>query len=446
MKRLVDNLLLDWKNSSRRKPLIVRGARQVGKTFTIANFGAANYKTLVVIDFERNPVLKKIFETDIQPSRIVDELELATSKKITPGETLIFFDEIQECPRALVSLRYFYEEMPGLHIIAAGSLLEFAMGEISFPVGRIQFAEIFPLNFLEFQMALGNERAIDYLSCPPKEMSDTSHLFLMKQLKDYFFVGGMPEAVKTFVETKSINNAIEVQGEICNSLKQDFAKYNPHVDKQCLAGVFTSLAMNVGKQTKYTSLNNDFSNPTIKKAYNTLVQAKLVHTINSVNPQGFPLQIMTSKIFKTCMLDIGIMNFLCGIYKTDEYFKTDLSGIYRGAMAEQFVGQEIAVNQNNELFYWSRQAKNSSAEVDYVIAVNDTIIPVEVKSAKAGKLRSMHQFLKEYPDCKGGYVFSANNYSEFPEQKLTFLPLYFAYSASKNNIMDSLTEKPVTII
>ncbi|MCX6163181.1 MAG: AAA family ATPase [Ignavibacteriae bacterium] len=432
MKRLVDNILSDWKNSFRRKPLIVRGARQVGKTFTITNFGKTNFKTLVVIDFERDPGFKNIFENDLQPARIIDELELATSKKITTRETLIFFDEIQECPRALVSLRYFYEEMPGLHVIAAGSLLEFAMGEISFPVGRIQFTEIFPLNFLEFQMALGNERAIAYLSGIPKELPDASHQFLLKQVKDYFFVGGMPEAVKTFAETKSINRAIEVQGEICNSLKQDFAKYNPQVDKQCLAGVLTSLAANVGKQTKYVSLSNDFSNPTIKKAYNTLVQAKLVNTINSVNPQGFPLQIMTSKVFKTCMLDIGIMNFLCGIYKTDEYFKNDLLSIYRGAMAEQFAAQEIAMNQNNELFYWSRQAKSSSAEIDYVMAVNDRIIPVEVKSAKAGSLRSMHQFLKEFPECRGGYVFSANKYAELPEQKLTFIPLYFAYSASKN--------------
>ena len=431
MKRLVDNILLDWKNSSRRKPLIVRGARQVGKTFTITNFGTTNFKNLVVIDFERNHRFKNIFENDLQPARIIDELELATGKKIAQGETLVFFDEIQECPGALVSLRYFYEEMPGLHIIAAGSLLEFAMGELSFPVGRIQFAEIFPLNFLEFQMALGNERAVEYLSGTPKELSDTAHQFLLKQVKDYFFVGGMPEAVKTFAATKSINRAIEVQGEICNSLKQDFAKYNPHIDKQCLSGVFTSLAMNVGKQTKYASLSNDFSNPTIKKACNTLVQAKLVHTIHSVNPQGFPLQILTSKVFKTCMLDIGIMNFLCGIYKTDEYFKNDLLNIYRGAMAEQYIAQEIVMNQNNELFYWSRQAKSSAAEIDFVMAVNDRIIPVEVKSAKAGSLRSMHQYLKEFPDCRGGYVFSANKYAELPDQKLTFIPLYFAYSASK---------------
>jgi predicted AAA+ superfamily ATPase len=430
MKRLIESKLLEWKNSSRRKPLIVRGARQVGKTYTITGFGRTNFKNYVVIDFEHNSKFRNIFENDLQPARIINELELVSGQRIVSGETLVFFDEIQECPKALIALRYFYEEMPGLHIIAAGSLLEFVIGEIPFPVGRVQFAEIYPLNFLEYQMALGNEMAAEYLSGTPKELSESSHQFLLNQLKDYFFVGGMPEAVRTFAESKSINRAIEVQGEICTSLKQDFAKYNPQVDKQCLTGVFTSLAKNIGKQTKYASLSEDYSNPTIKKAYQTLVQAKLVHKINSVNPQGFPLSIMTSKVFKSSMLDIGIMNYLCGIYKTDEYFKKDLLGIYRGAMAEQFVGQEMASNQNNELFYWSRQAKSSTAEVDYVVSVDDRIIPVEVKSARAGRLRSMHQYLKEFPNCTVGYVFSGNKYAELPEQKLNFIPLYFAYSAS----------------
>jgi uncharacterized protein len=430
MKRLFEKRLLDWKNSTRRKPLIVRGARQVGKSYTITEFGKGYFNNCVIIDFERDPKFRNIFENDLNPAGIISDLELATGQRIIPGETLIFFDEIQECPRALMALRYFYEEMPSMYIIAAGSLLEFAMGDISFPVGRVQFAELYPLNFLEFQMALGNEKAIDYLTGAPAKLSESSHQFLLDQLKDYFFVGGMPEAIKSYSETRSVSSAIEVQGEICNSLKQDFTKYNPHVDKQCLTEVFTSLAKNVGKQTKYASLSEGYSNPTIKKAYQTLVQAKLISKVNSVNPRGLPLSIMTSKVFKSSLLDIGIMNYLCGIYKTDEYFRSDLLGIYRGAMAEQFVGQEIISSQNNELYYWSRQAKSSTAEVDYIISVNERIIPVEVKSASAGRLRSMHQYLKEYPDCKAGYVFSANKYAELADQKLIFMPLYFAYSVS----------------
>jgi predicted AAA+ superfamily ATPase len=430
MKRLIDSVFSEWKVSSRRKPLIVRGARQVGKTFSITGFGRSHFKNLIIIDFERDSKFINIFENDLNPDRILNDLELAVGQPIISGETLLFFDEIQECPKAIMALRYFFEEKPELHIIAAGSLLEFALGEISFPVGRVQFAEIFPLNFIEFQMALGNEKAVEYLTGTPEELSETAHQFLLGRLKDYFFVGGMPEAVKTYTETKSINRAIEVQGEICNSLKQDFAKYNPHVDKNCLTDVFISVAKNVGKQTKYATLSQDFSNPTIRKAYDTLVQAKLVCKINSVNPHGFPLSSTTSRVFKSSLLDIGIMNYLCGIYKTDEYFNNDLLGIYRGAMAEQFVGQELASNRNGELCYWSRQAKSSSAEVDYIIALNDKIIPVEVKSAKAGSLKSIHQYLKEFPECTGAYVFSANKYSLLPEQKLNFLPLYYAYSAS----------------
>jgi hypothetical protein len=435
MKRVIEGMFSEWKISPRRKPLIVRGARQVGKTFTITGFGRSDFKNFVAVDFERDSKFIKIFENDLNPVRIINDIELATGKRIISGETLLFFDEIQECPKAIMSLRYFFEELPELHIIAAGSLLEFALGEISFPVGRVQFAEIYPLNFLEFQMALGNEKAIGYLTGTPGLLSESSHEFLLHQLKDYFFVGGMPEAVKTFSESKSINRAIEVQGEICNSLKQDFAKYNPHVDKNCLTDVFTSIAKNVGKQTKYASLSEDFTNPTLKKAYQTLVQAKLVCKINSVYPQGFPLTPLSSKVFKSTVLDIGIMNYLCGIYKTDEYFNNDLIGIYRGAMAEQFVGQELASINNYQLFYWSRQSKSSTAEVDYVIAVNDRIIPVEVKSAKAGSLRSMHQYLKEYSECSVGYVFSSNKFSELPEQKLRFIPLYFVYSACKSRIM-----------
>ena len=434
MKRLIESRLLEWKNSSRRKPLIVRGARQVGKTYTITGFGKANFKNFVVIDFERNPEFRNIFEKDLLPVRIISDLELITGQRIIAGETLVFLDEIQECLRAVVALRYFYEELPKLHIIAAGSLLEFAMGEVSFPVGRVQFAEFYPLNFIEFQLALGYEKVAEYLSASPRKLSESSHKFLLDQLKDYFFIGGMPEAVRTFSDTRSVNRAIEVQGEICNSLKQDFSKYNPQIDKQCLTEVFNSLAKNVGRQTKYASLSEGYSNPTIKKAYQTLVQAKLVNKVNSANPQGLPLSILTSKVFKSTMLDIGLMNYLCGIYKTDEYFSNDLLGIYRGAMAEQFAGQEMAANQNNELYYWSRQAKSSTAEVDYVISVNNRIVPVEVKSASAGRLRSLHQYLKEYPDCKTGYVFSANKYSELPEQKLIFMPLYFAYSASRARI------------
>ena len=433
MKRIVEDFLIKWKSEQRRKPLIIRGARQVGKTYSITNFGKTNFENIVKIDFEREPSIKEVFQIDLNPQRICMELEIVKNIKISEGKTLIFFDEIQECPQAIMALRYFFEEKPNLHIIATGSLLEFSLSEISIPVGRIQFYDMFPMNFSEFLLANKKEQLHEIIQKEPHQLSKTVHEILLKELKFYFFVGGMPEAVKTFYETGSVNNSFDVISEIVNSLRMDFAKYSPQVDKNCLNSALTEIARNVGKQTKYSSLATGFSNPTLKKAYQTLQTAKLIHQINAINPTGFPVQIISSRIFKTNMLDIGIMNFLCGISRSEEFLKTDLLAIYRGALAEQFVGQEFAVNQQNNLYYWERQAKNSTAEVDYVIQKNNKWFPIEVKSGSSGSLRSLHLYLTEFEDCTEGLVLSSQPYSILPEQKLKFIPLYFAGSISIMN-------------
>jgi len=388
MKRIVEDFLIKWKSEQRRKPLIIRGARQVGKTYSITNFGNTNFENIVKIDFEREPSIKEVFQIDLNPQRICMELEIVKNIKISEGKTLIFFDEIQECPQAIMALRYFFEEKPNLHIIATGSLLEFSLSEISIPVGRIQFYDMFPMNFSEFLLANKKEQLHEIIQKEPHQLSKTVHEILLKELKFYFFVGGMPEAVKTFYETGSVNNSFDVISEIVNSLK---------------------------------------------KAYQTLQTAKLIHQINAINPTGFPVQIISSRIFKTNMLDIGIMNFLCGISRSEEFLKTDLLAIYRGALAEQFVGQEFAVNQQNNLYYWERQAKNSTAEVDYVIQKNNKWFPIEVKSGSSGSLRSLHLYLTEFEDCTEGLVLSSQPYSILPEQKLKFIPLYFAGSISIMN-------------
>ncbi|OFX59710.1 MAG: nuclease [Bacteroidetes bacterium GWA2_30_7] len=434
MYRLIDDFLIKWKSEKRLKPLVVRGARQVGKTFSITNFAKNNFTNYIKIDFEREPSLKNIFEADLIPQRICNEIELIKNVKIIKGETLIFFDEIQECSKALMSLRYFYEEMPDLHIIATGSLFEFALSEISFPVGRVQFYEMQPLCFPEYLLAIGKQQLYNQILNEPHKLSDTVHNKLLNELKYYFFIGGMPESVKTYTETSSIKNCSEVQSEIINSLRLDFAKYSPHVDKNCLNSALTNIARNVGRQTKYSSLADGYSNPTLKKAYITLQMAKLIHQISAINPIGFPVQIVSSKIFKTSLLDIGLMNYLFGIKANEEFLKTDLLAIYNGALAEQYVAQEFAVTQNNNIYYWDRQAKSSTAEVDYVIQKNQKWFPVEVKSGSSGSLRSLHLYLKEYPKTTEGIVLSSQSFSELNEQKLKFIPLYFAHSVSKMEI------------
>ncbi len=431
MLRFIDNDLRRWQESSRRKPLILRGARQVGKTWSLKEFGKNRFESLALVDLERNQPLRKLFDGDLKVARICSDLEVILQQKITPGKTLLFFDEIQACPRAITALRYFYEEMPELHVVAAGSLLEFALEESSFPVGRVQFLNLYPLCFAEYLEAIGNGAAATAVLGNPAEISPAVHELLREELKRYFFIGGMPAAVEAYLENQSLRDAFEVQQEIAESYRMDFAKYTPRVDRFCLGSVFTSLSQHIGKQIKYARLGEGYSNPMLKKAFDALCLAQVARRIPSVDPSGLPLGATASaKSFKALMLDIGLMRYLSGMPNDIEYAKSDLLAIYRGAMAEQFVGQEMLVSQKGGLYYWDRQAKSSSAEVDYLAVLDGKIHPVEVKSGAAGSLRSLHLFLASYPECGKALVFSDRPYADLPEQRITFLPLYSAFAAT----------------
>ena len=432
MLRFIDNDLRRWQESTRRKPLILRGARQVGKTWSLKEFGKTRFESLALVDLERNQPLRKLFDGDLKVTRICSDLEVILQQKITPGKTLLFFDEIQACPRAITALRYFYEEMPELHVVAAGSLLEFALEESSFPVGRVQFLNLYPLCFAEYLEAIGNIPAATAVLGNPAEISPAVHDLLREELKRYFFIGGMPAAVKAYLENNSLRDAFEVQQEIAESYRMDFAKYTPRVDRFCIDSVFTSLSQHIGKQIKYARLGEGYSNPTLKKAFDALCLAQVARRIPSVDPSGLPLGATASaKLFKALMLDIGLMRYLSGMPNDIEYAKSDLLAIYRGAMAEQFVGQEMLVSQQGALYYWERQAKSSSAEVDYLAVLNGKIHPVEVKSGATGSLRSLHLFLASYPECGTALVFSDRPYADLPEQKIAFLPLYSAFAATR---------------
>ncbi len=433
MLRFIDNDLRRWQESTRRKPLILRGARQVGKTWSLKEFGKSRFESLALVDLERNQSLRKLFDGDLKVTCICSDLEVILQQKITPGKTLLFFDEIQACPRAITALRYFYEEMPELHVVAAGSLLEFALEESSFPVGRVQFLNLYPLCFAEYLEAIGNCAAAAAVLGNPAEISPTVHELLREELKRYFFIGGMPASVKAYLDNNSLRDAFEVHQEIAESYRMDFAKYTPKVDRFCLDSVFTSLSQHIGKQIKYARLGEGYSGPTLKKAFDVLCLAQVARRIPSVDPSALPLGATASaKSFKALMLDIGLMRFLSGMPNDIEYAKSDLLAIYRGAMAEQFVGQEMLVAQQGGLYYWERQAKSSSAEVDYLAVLNGKIHPVEVKSGATGSLRSLHLFLASYPESGTALVFSDRPYADLPEQKITFLPLYSAFAATKS--------------
>jgi hypothetical protein len=254
---------------------------------------------------------------------------------------------------------------------------------------------------------------------------------LYEELKRYFFIGGMPACVKAYKETGSFTDAFEVQAEIIDSYRMDFAKYTPQVDRYCLDAVFGTIAQQVGSQIKYSRLGEGYSNATLKKAFELLCLANVIRKVSSADPSGLPLgATASSKVFKALVLDIGLMRHLSGMPVDREYAKTDLLSIYRGAMAEQFVGQEMAVSQNSSLYYWDRQAKSSSAEVDFLAVLDGKIHPVEVKSGASGSLKSLHLFLSTYPNCGEGLVFSTRPFAKLPEQKIAFLPLYSVYYAT----------------
>ena len=427
MKRLIEKKLLSWKNSKRRKPLILRGARQIGKTWIIKHFGDRHYKNIVTIDFERERELHSFFEKSLDPIVIKQSIEITKKIKIIPEETLLFFDEIQSCPRAIMALRYFYEEMNEIHVIAAGSLLEFALSTISFPVGRVQFLNMYPMTFAEYLMATENQTALDIINSEPEKLPGQIHDSLLSELRTYFFIGGMPESIKVFIQTGSMADSFDVHKELISTFQDDFSKYAPYADKNCLNDVFKNVAKNIGNQIKYTHLSESFSSPTIKKAFETLLNAKIIKKIPSLNNITPPFNLNISlKKFKTLLLDIGLWQHLSGISDYLEFIQSDLSSSYRGALAEQFVGQELICANDGEICYWARDKKGSSAEIDYLVTISGKPYPIEVKSGKAGSLKSMHMILKKYPDCSFGIVFSTRAFENLKEQKLIFLPLYYA--------------------
>jgi predicted AAA+ superfamily ATPase len=429
LRRLVESALLQWHGADRRKPLILRGARQVGKTWTVERFGRAHFKEMVKVDLEKRRDVHGVFEGNLGSKTVLAQLSVAFGRRITPGETLLFLDEIQTCPRALMALRYLYEEVPALHVIAAGSLLEFALGEISFPVGRVQFLNMYPLTFAEFVLAVGNEPLFDVLQRSPTALPAATHRVILEHLRNYFFVGGMPEAVAAFRDGASLLDAFDVQAEIIEAYRQDFGKYAPRADKQALDRVLASCAARVGERIKYSTLAEGYSNPTLHKAFDLLCMAQVVQRIPAVSNPALPLAASANaRKFKAAVVDIGLMQRLSHVPVDVEIRHENLLSIYRGKLAEQFVAQELTVLQNRELYYWAREERGSTAEVDYLLHKQGDVYPIEVKSGEGGTMRSMHLFLKAYPKVKQGIVLYGGTYGERLEEKLRFVPLYFAGS------------------
>ena len=429
MLRLAADHLNRWADAPDRRPLIVRGARQVGKTWSVTDFANQRFPGgLITIDLELRRDLHRVFEGDLTATRVLSDLEVAVGRRLVPGRDLLFLDEIQACPRAIMALRSFFESFPELHVVAAGSLLEFALGDASFPVGRVEYLWLNPMNFFEFLLAIGNEVAAEVVWRGPHAVPEATHAVLLGRLRDYLFVGGMPAAVAAYARSGRLLDALRVHDLLVTSYRDDFARYRPRVRPDTLDEALTLMARSVGSQLKYTALAPDATGPTAKAAVAVLEKAQLITRVAAVSRCGVPLDAQASRRFKAIVVDVGVMQRLTGLPVEVEFAKRDLLAMHNGAVAEQFVGQELKAGGwgSAGLHYWSRAT--GSAEVDYVAIVGSRVRPIEVKSGPSGRLRSMHLLLKEQPECGPGIVLSEAPYAELPEQGLVFCPLYFAGS------------------
>ena len=432
MKRNFEKILTQWHEKKVRKPLIVRGMRQTGKTWCVRAFAETYYKNqFLEINFEYSTEWNSIFERDLDPVRICEELELITGVRVRGGETLLFFDEIQLCPRALASLRFFYEKMPELPIIAAGSLLDFALDDIQFPVGRVQFAELHPMTFAEYLEAIGKVQLAQLLQGSSRALPEAIHKKLLDELRTYAIVGGLPECVKSRAEGASLLDVRAVQNDLIAAFQQDFSKYPERMDAATLREIWRSANASTGRQISYASLSREHTGTTNKKALELLARARLVKLSRAVSSAALPFDLDVTPRIKPFAGDIGLYQAMSALPVDAILHEEDLLNTYNGALAEQFVAQELsAALGGNEPHWWKRDAKNAQAEVDFMVALNGRVLPIEVKSGPSGRLRSVHQLLREFPSVMDAVVFSSAPFGEIPEQRIRFIPIYFAGSVA----------------
>ena len=427
LKRSIDNVFLSWKTDPDRKPLLIRGARQVGKSSAVEHFGT-HFEHFITINFERNKNLRALFDDDLDVKEICQKLSVQFKKPIVPEKTLLFFDEIQACPNAIMSLRYFYEDYPELHVIAAGSLLEFALEELpTFGVGRIDSLFMYPFSFQEFMIANGEELLWNEVckSSPEKPLFPVFHEKCLELLKKYLIIGGMPAAVSNFLKNNDILQVQRVLDRLILSFQNDFAKYKKKLPALLLREVFAAIVKQAGGKFIYSKAA-ETSQYNIKQAVNMLIMAGLVIPVVSTSANGIPLGAEANhKKVKLLLLDTGIFQRLLNLELSDFLFSDDFETVNKGAIAEQFVGLELIKNSSpyspENLYFWTREKEKSQAEVDYLIQHSGEIIPIEVKSGKSGKMQSMHLFLAE-KQAEYGIRTSLENFATY--DSIRVYPLY----------------------
>lgn len=429
MKRFINTYLSHWKIEEKRKPILLRGARQVGKTHAVREF-ARQFDHFVEINFERNQRALTIFDNDksLDPKRVLQDIFALNSEKIEPGATLLFFDEIQMAPRAITALRYFYEEMPELHVIAAGSLLDFAIEKVGIPVGRVRSLYMYPMSFIEFLVAVGKKNIVEYvINNEGSPYSQIIHDELLDMLGKYLAVGGMPEAVSTWVNTGNINECLKIHQDIIDTYRQDFNKYAKSSEVDYVTKVFDNIPHQLGGKFKFFAIEGEYRKRELEPALDLLKTAGIAHKILNTAAQGIPLGAQADlSCYKAILMDVAITQKILGLETGSWILEPLPTFANKGPLVEAFVGQEILAYsdpwQKAQLYYWQREAKNSTAEVDYLLQDQENIIPIEVKSGHGTTLRSLHMFLDTHERSAYGVRFSTQNYSEY--ERISSFPLY----------------------
>lgn len=438
-KRHIDDVLAKWKDEPRRKPLLIRGARQVGKSSAVREFGKS-FKYYIEINLERQPSLATLFTDDIDIHRICTNISAATSKPVIPGETLLFIDEIQISRQAIMSLRYFKEDYPELHVIAAGSLLEFALEELpSFGVGRIRSLYMYPFSFDEFLAAQGLHIQVDFKKqCNAQNpLNEAVHKQLVDQVRSYYIVGGMPAVVDEWIETRNYLSCAHVQSDIIDTYIDDFSKYRRRISPVLLRQVWHSAALQAGKKFVFSQAASDIRSSSIREALHMLTLAGLVIPVVHSDGNGIPIGAEAdNRYIKYLFSDTGLMLNMLKIPIADIILSSDIDLVNKGSISEIFAGLELIkysdCHQRPELYYWQHMSKNGNAEIDYLHSKENNVIPIEVKASTRGSMQSLYLFMrKKHLSC--GIRSSLENFSKFEyidkednyqSRHITVVPLY----------------------
>ena len=424
MYRIAMEKLLKWKESKRRKPLIIEGARQVGKTWLMKEFGQQAYNDTVYINFDSNSRMADLFASDLDTDRLIMGLELYAGRKIDPDNTLLIFDEVQEVPRALASLKYFYENAPQYHIVCAGSLLGIALHQgTSFPVGKVSFLKLYPLSFKEFLMATGKERFADLLDKQDFEMITSFKQTYIDALKQYYFVGGMPEAVQSFAEDKDFNEVRAIQKRILAAYEQDFSKHAPNEIVPKIRMLWNSIPSQLEKENKkfiYGLVREGARAKEYETAIMWLSDCGLIHKVSRVTKPGLPLKAYEDlKAFKIFMLDIGLLGCITGISQKILLDGDELFTEFKGALTEQYVLQQLKTKKNMGIYYYTND--RGSCEIDFLLDDGENVIPVEVKAELNLKAKSFRTYMEKYKPEKALRI-SMTDYNK--HEDFVDLPLY----------------------